>query len=257
MISRKYILLWSIILYTLIGFLMSSTVLNISKKQLSTIEEYNSIYSINNEYDILSSNELNTQTIEPTIIEIQNTTRSEHSEKMERPIATTRKPSTQGNAIEGKTTTAATTNKKDDSCGGFKAYNIPISKDLQEYTYKLCRERGVEYELVLALMFAESSYRSGLVSSTNDYGIMQINKCNHAWLKRDLGITDFLDPKQNINGGTYMLSKLAAKYPNTHKMLMAYNAGEGGAAKLWNDGIYSTLYSRKIVGKAEEIRNGC
>ncbi len=138
----------------------------------------------------------------------------------------------------------------------FEPYDIPLSTEIQEYTYELCKERGLEFEIVLALMFAESSYRPSLISKTNDYGIMQINKCNHQRLKSELGITDFLDVKQNIDAGTYLLSELAAKYPDNHKMLMAYNFGEGGAKKHWNNGVYSSKYSRNIVGLAEEIKNG-
>lgn len=134
-------------------------------------------------------------------------------------------------------------------------YNIDLSEDLQEYTYNMCLNYGIvdHYEIVLAMMWQESNYRADLISSTNDYGIMQINKCNHEWLSETLGITDFLDAKQNINAGTYIISKLLHKYDNEHEALMAYNMGEGGAARCWEQGIYSSHYSRAIMSKHSTI----
>ena len=136
----------------------------------------------------------------------------------------------------------------------FVPYDIPLSVELQRYTYDLCRERGLDFEIVLALMYAESGYRPHVISETNDYGLMQLNRVNHNWLRTELEITDFLDAEQNINAGTFILMNISEKYPCTHQMLMAYNFGEAGARKSWNRGIYSTRYSRKITAKAEELK---
>ena len=91
------------------------------------------------------------------------------------------------------------------------------------------------------------------MSGTGDYGIMQINTVNHEWLREELGITDFLDAEQSIDAGTEMLARLSEKYSDPHKVLMAYNMGEGGAAKLWAQGITSSEYSRDIMARRAEI----
>lgn len=134
-------------------------------------------------------------------------------------------------------------------------YDIPLSKDLQLYTYNKCVEYGVpeHYELVLAMMWQESNYTADLVSSTDDYGIMQINSCNHSWLVDLLGPTDFLDASDNINAGVYVISKLLIKYGDEHKALMAYNMGEHGASLNWQAGNYTSNYSRGVVAKREAI----
>ena len=134
-------------------------------------------------------------------------------------------------------------------------YDIPLSKDLQLYTYNKCVEYGIpdHYELVLAMMWQESNYTVDLVSSTNDYGIMQINSCNHSWLVDLLGPTDFLDASDNINAGVYVISKLLIKYGDEHKALMAYNMGEHGASLNWQAGNYTSKYSRSVVAKREAI----
>ena len=134
-------------------------------------------------------------------------------------------------------------------------YNIPLSKDLQLYTYNKCIEYGIldHYELVLAMMWQESNYTADLISKTDDYGIMQINSCNHSWLVDLLGPTDFLDANDNINAGVYVISKLLIKYGDEHKALMAYNMGEHGASLNWQAGNYTSNYSRDVVAKREAI----
>ena len=134
-------------------------------------------------------------------------------------------------------------------------YNIPLSKDLQLYTYNKCIEYGIldHYELVLAMMWQESNYTADLISKTDDYGIMQINSCNHSWLVDLLGPTDFLDASDNINAGVYVISKLLIKYGDEHKALMAYNMGEYGASLNWQAGNYTSNYSRDVVAKREAI----
>lgn len=137
-------------------------------------------------------------------------------------------------------------------------YDIPLSAELQTYTYQRCEAMGlvapgVDYQTVLALMSKESGYTADAVSGTGDYGIMQINTVNHEWLREELGITDFLDAEQSIDAGTEMLARLSEKYSDPNKVLMAYNMGEGGAAKLWAQGITSSEYSRDIMARRAEI----
>lgn len=135
-------------------------------------------------------------------------------------------------------------------------YDIPLSKDLQLYTYNKCIEYGIpdHYELVLAIMWQESNYTADLISKTDDYGIMQINSCNHDWLVDLLGPTNFLDANDNINAGVYIISKLLIKYEDEHMALMAYNMGEHAASLNWQAGNYTSNYSRSVVAKREAIK---
>ena len=123
-------------------------------------------------------------------------------------------------------------------------YDIPLDTELQNYTYDLCVEYSIEeyYPLMLAVMWHESNFNEKAVSETNDYGLMQINKINHKWLSEKFGITDFLDAKQNIKAGVYMLSTYLLKYEDIDKALMAYNLGETGARRCWSAGKYTTKY---------------
>lgn len=138
----------------------------------------------------------------------------------------------------------------------FQAVDCSLDVDVQEFTYYLSYGYNIDFYLLMALMEQESMYKADEISSTNDYGLMQINKCNHEWLSEELGITDFLDPYQNVMAGTYEIHRLFEKYQDTNKVLMAYNMGESGARKLWNQGIYETNYTRSVAEKYESIKRG-
>lgn len=133
-------------------------------------------------------------------------------------------------------------------------YDVPLDDGLQEYAQDLCAEYEFPYyDIIVAMIGHESSYRETVVSKTNDYGYMQINVCNHEWLREELGVTDMLDGRQNIQCGIYILQGLYHKYGDLGLALMAYNCGENGAAGLWKQGVYSTNYSRSIQQEAAEL----
>lgn len=133
---------------------------------------------------------------------------------------------------------------------------IPVTfgEDLQEFTYYLSAAYDIDYTLVLAIISKESSFMPDGISTTNDYGLMQINACNHEWLTEELGITDFIDPYENIKAGLFILRGLFEKYDSTSKVLMAYNMGENGASKLWEQGIFESNYSKDVLQRQETYR---
>ena len=133
---------------------------------------------------------------------------------------------------------------------------IPVTfgEDLQEFTYYLSAAYDIDYTLVLAIISKESAFMPDGISSTNDYGLMQINACNHEWLTEELGITNFIDPYENIKAGLFILRGLFEKYDSTSKVLMAYNMGENGASKLWGQGIFESNYSKDVLQKQETYR---
>lgn len=135
----------------------------------------------------------------------------------------------------------------------FTPYDIPLSAELQEYLLGKCVEHNLDFELVLAIIQCESNFQTDVVSKTNDHGLMQINGGNFEWLTVELGVTDFIDAKQNIDAGTFILGELFAQEPTDVKALMMYNCGPTGAKRLWEQGIFSTTYTDKIFRVKEEI----
>jgi hypothetical protein len=138
---------------------------------------------------------------------------------------------------------------------GFIPLEVELDEELQEFIYCLSYGYNIDYAFVMGLIEAESTYQVDVVSSTNDYGLMQINTVNHEWLKEKLGVTDFLDPYQNTRSGIYILRNLFEKYEDPEKVLMAYNMGETGAKRLWDKGIYETDYTNKVIKNIMKIKN--
>lgn len=131
-------------------------------------------------------------------------------------------------------------------------YDINLSEDIQDFLFSECEKRDVDAVLVLALIKTESNFTSNIVSGTNDYGLMQINEVNHSWLQEKLGTLDFLDAKDNIKAGVYMLSRLEPQ--DIGQKLMVYNMGGLQAKALWSDGVYSTKYTDKVMSNMQYIR---
>ena len=136
----------------------------------------------------------------------------------------------------------------------FTPLDCKMPEEQQEFTYYLCTGYNIDFTLVMALIQNESSFDPAVVSETNDYGYMQINQINHQWLTDTLGVTDFTDPYQNIRAGVFVLRKLFERYQDTNMVLMAYNMGEDGAARLWEKGIYSTDYTEKILNYQTQFK---
>lgn len=134
-------------------------------------------------------------------------------------------------------------------CGNlnFIPLDVPMDEDLQEFVFYLSAAYEMDFTFVMALIQHESRYDASVISATNDYGLMQINTINHPYLKETLGITDFLNPYDNIRGGMFILRKLFEKYEEPNKVLMAYNMGETGASRLWNQGIFESNYSKSVL----------
>lgn len=132
--------------------------------------------------------------------------------------------------------------------------DIPLDKDLQDYIWALCCDYDIEehYELIYAMIYRESGFRSDAKSSSS-WGLMQINKCNHERLNKKLGVTDFLDPYQNVHAGIYIIANLLHKH-SVADALMAYNMGSGGAAKLWRQGVHSTGYTKRVLATYEQYK---
>lgn len=128
---------------------------------------------------------------------------------------------------------------------------VPLQCDMpyeeQEFLFFLCNGYNIDFCLVMAMIQVESEFDASVVSITNDYGLMQINEINHTWLTETIGVTDYLNPYQNMRAGCYILRRLFERYQDTEFVLMCYNMGEKGASRLWKNGIYSTDYTANVL----------
>lgn len=82
--------------------------------------------------------------------------------------------------------------------GDFTPLNVPMDESLQEYVYWMADAYEVDFTFLMALIRNESNFQADVISTTNDYGLMQINQKNHEWLSNAVGVTDFLDRKSVV-----------------------------------------------------------
>ncbi len=131
---------------------------------------------------------------------------------------------------------------------------VPMDATLQKDVYDIANEYGLDWTLLMAIIQKESRFDVNARSSTGDYGLMQINAINHARLSVEVGVNDFMNPRENVRAGAYMLAQLISRYQDVHMALMAYNMGEGGASEWWNQGVYTSGYSREVVAIQRELK---
>jgi hypothetical protein len=86
-------------------------------------------------------------------------------------------------------------------------YNIPLTKSQQIDVRNIADQYTLSYELVLSVMYVESRFNINAISSTNDYGIMQLNSPTFYWCAKQLGIENPnpLDFNTNIKCGAFYL----------------------------------------------------
>lgn len=145
----------------------------------------------------------------------------------------------------------------------FRYYEIPQEyKDaggcfpeiVQVYLWCECKEYGVDYYTVVALIERESGYHwDKLGDNGNSKGYMQIYERWHTERMEAEGVTDLFNPYQNIRVGLNCLREIQDKYlasSGENCVLMVYNMGESTAKKLWAKDIYSSAYSREVITRA-------
>jgi soluble lytic murein transglycosylase-like protein len=93
------------------------------------------------------------------------------------------------------------------------------------------RTHGVDDALINAVISAESAYNPRAVSRAGAQGIMQLMPDT----ARRYGVTNSMDPVENIHGGVKYLKDLLAMFNGNAELAVAgYNAGENAVIKHGN-----------------------
>lgn len=131
-------------------------------------------------------------------------------------------------------------------------FDVPLSHSLQRFIYEMCADENVPVTLIYAMIEHESQFDPEIISKTDDYGLMQINAVNHTWLNEEYRCADMLDPYQNVFCGVKIIGAYVNRYDgDLTKALMAYNMGDYGARKAWENGVDKISYSTTILGLME------
>ena len=125
---------------------------------------------------------------------------------------------------------------------------VPTSKNaIKDMAVKIADKYGVNSKLVLAVIKNESNFNPNSISKAGAQGLMQLMPGT----AKTLGVSDALNPEQNITGGVKHLKFLLEKYNgNMVLAIAAYNAGTGNVKKY--DGIppfkETQNYVKKVLG---------
>lgn len=131
-------------------------------------------------------------------------------------------------------------------------FDVPLSHSLQRYIYEVCADEEVPVSLVMAMIDVESDFNPEAKSPSCDYGLMQINEVNEEQLAEKYRASDLLNPYQNVFCGIKIIGSYIDTYDDYNRALMAYNMGEYGARKAWENGINETEYSKNVLACMDE-----
>ena len=135
-------------------------------------------------------------------------------------------------------------------------FDVPLSEDLQDHIFLVCESYGLDPALIIAVIQRESTYRAKLMGDNGkSYGLMQIQKKWHLERMERLGVTNLLDPYQNVKVGIDYLAELSEMGRGIEWTLMAYNGGPSYANKNAARGIVSN-YAKDILTNINNLERG-
>lgn len=109
-------------------------------------------------------------------------------------------------------------------------YDVPLDEGLQDHIFALCDASGIDPVIIFAMIRVESMFKPDVIGDGgNAFGLMQIQPRWHQERMDDLGVTDLLDPYQNISVGFDFLLELYEHYDSIDIALAVYNGGPRAA----------------------------
>lgn len=138
-------------------------------------------------------------------------------------------------AVKTESTSETTTEPESE----YTFYDVPFDVDTQKQIADICSEYGLEYELILGVISVESSFKSDTIGDGGkSFGLMQIQPKWWGDLMAQEGITDILDPLQNIRCGCAILNELQTKYGSEYRALQSYNTGNADSKNGYAEKVY-------------------
>ena len=134
------------------------------------------------------------------------------------------------NRYMGKGSVLVMRTKKRSASRGGGGVSRKLAQNKALYTpliEKAARQYKLDPNLIHAVVRAESAYRADAESNKGAVGLMQLMPAT----AERYGVSDRLDPAQNIRGGTHYLRDLLLQFRNMQLAIAAYNAGENAVIR--------------------------
>lgn len=132
-------------------------------------------------------------------------------------------------------------------------FDVPLDHKLQDHIFALCEEKCIDPAIIIAMIDKESKFDIDIIGDKGkSYGLMQIQPRWHKERMEELGVTDLLDPYQNVTVGIDILAELLESGESLEWALMAYNGGHSYANRLESEGRLST-YASTVIENASEL----
>lgn len=141
----------------------------------------------------------------------------------------------------------------DHGCVEHVRYDIPLDDELQDYIIETSEERGVDPAIIIAMIKRESQFDIDVIGDKGKaFGLMQIHPRWHSDRMEKLGVTDLLDPYQNVTVGIDIMAELLDSGESVEWALMAYNGGYAHANRHIKAGTLSG-YATDVLKFAEGL----
>jgi soluble lytic murein transglycosylase-like protein len=132
-------------------------------------------------------------------------------------------------------------------------YSIALDDAIQRYITSQAEAREIDPALVMAIIQEESQCDTLAIGDEGkSWGLMQIQPSAHQGRIDRLGVTDLLDPYQNVDVGIDYLAELSGKGNGLAWTVMAYNGGESYANRMTASGQVSN-YAIEVMELYEAI----
>ena len=135
---------------------------------------------------------------------------------------------------------------------GYAAVRIYFPLRYEDSVRQYSEKYGIDPYFVCAVIWTESKFDVHASSRAGAQGLMQLMPGT----AKSLGVTDVMDPAQNIEGGTKYLRKMLDMFGGDVRLaLAAYNTGPGNVKKHGSTFEGQTAgvqgYVNKVLGYAE------
>lgn len=122
--------------------------------------------------------------------------------------------------------------------------SVPLDEDLQEYVIRLCGQYNIAPEIVFAVCWRESTFNASAIGDGGQaLGLMQIQPKWYQHEMAELGLSDLMDPYQNVTLGCRILYDLSKDH-DVYEALTYYR---------WGDFNGDRTYAEQVCDKAIEF----